>query len=474
MRALKSVLLKLRDRAFAPVDIASLVFFRIAFGLLMVWEVCRYFAYHGIAAYWLEPRFLFKFYGFSWVHPWPGHWLYVHWTALGLFALLVAAGFLYRVSALLFFLSYTYFFLLDEGRYVNHAYLICLFSFLLIFVPAHRAVSIDAWMNPKLRAQTAPAWTLWLLRAQMGVVYFYGGVAKLAPDWLRGEPMRTRMAHRTDFPIIGRFFREEWAVYGISYGGLLLDLFVVPLLLWRRTRVPTFCAALVFHLINAQWWPLGVFPWLAIAATTLFLSPSWPRRIGSIFRITSSSSELKKGEGELLSPQKQRLVSSLVIVYVAIQILVPLRQFLYPGGIEWIYLEHRFSWQMVLRLQTTRAYFYVTDPNIGRTVQVKPSAFLNYPQSLRMGWRPDMILQFAHYLATVIPRSGPKPLKVEARVLVSVNGRKPQLFIDPNVDLAAEARSLGRPRWLLQIHEPLPSRRTEFSGDALAPAFHDD
>ena len=39
MRAQRSFIIKFRDRAFAPVDIASLIFFRVAFGLLMVWEV---------------------------------------------------------------------------------------------------------------------------------------------------------------------------------------------------------------------------------------------------------------------------------------------------------------------------------------------------------------------------------------------------------------------------------------------------
>ena len=193
MRAHRSLLAKLQNSAFAPVDIASLVFFRIAFGLLMLWDACRFYAWGGIAACWIHPRFLFKYYGFSWVHPWPGNGLYIHWAILGLLALFMTVGFLYRVSAALFFLSYTYFFLLDEAWYVNHTYLICLFSFLLIFVPANRALSVDAWLIPKIRTRAMPAWTLWLLRAQIGIVYFYGGVAKLAPDWLRGEPMRTRM-----------------------------------------------------------------------------------------------------------------------------------------------------------------------------------------------------------------------------------------------------------------------------------------
>jgi vitamin K-dependent gamma-carboxylase len=470
MRAHRPLLAKLQHRAFAPVDIASLVFFRIAFGLLMVCDVWRYWANHWITAYWLQPRFLFKYPGFSWVQPWPGHGLYIHWVALGLFAFFIATGFFYRASAALFFLSYTYFFLLDEARYVNHAYLICLFSFLLIFMPANRALSVDAWLNPRLRSQTTPAWTLWLLRLQMGVVYFFAGVAKLSPDWLHGEPIRTALSHGTNFPLLGRFFREEWAVYVASYGALLFDLLVVPLLLWRRTRVAAFCVAVAFHLLNTRLFSIDVFPWLAIAATTLFFPPNWPRRLLSIFRSTTAGFAIDQSDKHP-SQWKQRLVLGLVTVYAAIQIFVPLRHFLSPGGIEWSCMEHRFSWQMMLRLCSAREYFYVTDPNVDRTVQVSPLRYLSQRQILRMGWRPDMILQFARYLATVMPRAGPKPLKVEARIFISVNGRKPQLFLDPNVDFAAEPLTWGRPRWLLQIHEPLPPRRSEAPVDAFASMF---
>ena len=455
MRILKFSLARLQKSAFAPVNIASLVFFRIAFGLLMVWEVYRYFANGWIAQHWLEPRFLFKYYAFSWVHPWPGHWLYIHWAALGLFALFIAAGFLYRISAALFFLSYTYFFLLDEAWYVNHTYLICLFSFLLIFIPANRAVSVDAWLRPRLRSGTTPTWTLWLLRGQMGMVYFYGGVAKIASDWLHGEPMRTRMAHNTDFPLLGRFFRDEWAVYAVSYGGLLLDLLIVPFLLWRRTRIGAFCVAVGFHLINAHAFVIGIFPWLAICATTLFFSPDWPRRmIGLVRRLSEPA--LTHDE-RTPSPSRQLVVLSLAAVYLLIQLFVPLRYLLWPGGIEWTLIDHRFSWRMMLVNRKARSYFYVTDPNNGRTQQVRPEQFLNWRQTAMLAYQPDLPLQFAHYLASVTPRTGPKPLKVEARIFVSINGRKPELFLDPNADLAAELRPLGRPRWLLPVHEPLPT-----------------
>lgn len=421
------------------------------------------FLRNQIAATWLHPRFLFKYYGFSWVQPWPENGLYLHWALLGIFAALIAVGLFYRFSATLFFLSCAYFFLLDEGRYVNHTYLMCLFGFLLIFVPADRAFSIDVLINPKLRSQTTPAWAIWLLRAQMSVVYFFAGLAKISPDWLHGEPMRHWLTRDIHSPLIGSFSHVAGTPYVASYGALLLDLLAAPLLLWKRTRLVTFCVMVIFHILNAQFFPIGVFPWLAIAATTIFLSPSWPRRVLSIFGLKGSSRSTKKVEQ--VPRQKQNLVLGFVVVYVAIQVLVPLAHFFYPGGIEWTYAEHHFSWQMMLRRQTTTPFFSITDPNNGETYQVQPRDYIDSRQIARMGWRPDMVQQFAHYLGSVRTRTGPEPLKVYARIFVSINGRKPQLFLDPNVDLAAASHPWGRPPWLFQIHEPLPPPRDDYSKD---------
>jgi hypothetical protein len=58
-----------RERFFKPVNASSLVVFRIGFGLVMLWEVCRYWYYGWIDRYYIEPVFQFKFYGFEWVQP---------------------------------------------------------------------------------------------------------------------------------------------------------------------------------------------------------------------------------------------------------------------------------------------------------------------------------------------------------------------------------------------------------------------
>jgi vitamin K-dependent gamma-carboxylase-like protein len=451
---MKASLARIRNRAFAPVDIAFLVFFRITFGLLMVWEVCRYFRNDSIYRFWLEPRFLFKYYGFSWVHSWPGHWLYIHWAALGVLGLFVAFGFLYRISASLMFLSYSYFFLLDEARYVNHYYLICLYCLLLAIVPAHRAFSIDARMRPKLRSNFVPAWSLWLLRFQIAVVYIFAGLVKLSPDWLRGEPMRFELARATNAPIVGQFFGSEWAVYFVTYGGLLFDLSVVPLLLWRRSRVFAFCTVVAFHLINALWAGIGMFPWLAIAASALFFPPAWPRRILVKLELTRQKKLARDWEPPSLT--WRAIVLGGLSIYAAIQIFLPLRHLLWPGGVEWMWAEHRFSWRMFLVSYSSAANFYVTDPNTGQSTRVDPADFLTPRQAPQMGYLPDLPLQFAHYLAKALPHFGDKPLQIQARISVSINGRKPVLYIDPVVDLAAEPRTIGRPRWLLRNDEPFP------------------
>ena len=460
---MKSLLSRIQNRAFAPIDIASLVFFRIALGLLMAWEVCRYFKNESIYHYWLEPRFLFKYYGFSWIHPWPGNWLYIHWAILGVLALFVAFGFLYRISATLMFLSYAYFFLLDEARYVNHTYLICLYCLLLAIVPAHRSFSIDAKMRPSLRSDTVPAWTLWLLRFQMAVVYIFAGLVKLSPDWLRGEPMRYQLSHATSVPVVGQFFGSEWAVYLISYGGLIFDLFVVPALLWKPTRVAAFCAALFFHLTNALWAVIGMFPWLALAATALFFPPDWPRRILEKLEFVRRRKSLK--ETRPASPLQRRIVLAGLSVYVAIQLFLPLRHLLYRGGAEWTWAEHRFSWRMFVWTYASIANFYVTDPNSGASSEINLQDYLSARQAPQMGYLPDLPLQFAHYLASVLPDSGSKPLQVQARIFVAINGRKPTLYIDPVVDLAAEPRPLGRPKWLLRNDEPMPPKEQRYRMD---------
>ncbi len=455
---------------FAPTDIASLVFFRIAFGAIMLWEVWRYFDNDWIHRYWIEPTFHFTYWGFGWIRPWPGDGMYLHFYALGLLALFVLLGLFYQISAVLLFLAFTFMFLLEQARYLNHFYLICLVSFLMIFIPAQRAFSLDVLLRPSLRSGTTPAWALWLLRAQIGIPYFFGGVAKLNSDWLAGNPLRKWLADRTDFPLIGPYFTEEWMVYLFTYGALLLDLFVVPLLLWKPTRLFAFATAAGFHILNAGLFSIGVFPWFMIVATTIFFRPDWPRRLLSVLRRKKAAAEPAVSVPSVSLAFNKRAVLCLLSCYVTLQLLLPLRHFLYPGNVSWTEEGHNFSWHMKLRSKQAVVSFLLTDPVARDSWRVHPDDHLQSWQSRKMSTRPDMILQFSHHLAAKARQKGHEQVEVRAHAMASLNGRSTQLLVDSSVNLALAERSFKPASWILPLqkqpsfedkrkrHEPEPRK----------------
>jgi len=457
---------------FAPIDIASLVYFRLLFGGIMLWEVWRFLGQGRIEDYYLRSVFQFKYYGFEWVQVWPGIGLYLHFVVLGIAAICIILGLWYRLSAAVFFAGFSYVYLLDQTYYLNHHYLVCLISFLMIFVPAHRAFSVDAWRKPSLRTDSIPAWSLWLLRGQIGLVYFFAGIAKLNGDWLAGQPMGMWLADRTDFPVIGHLFTEEWMVLAFSYGGLLFDLSTFPLLLWRRTRWMALGIGVVFHLTNYQLFDIGIFPWFMLAANLLFLEPSWPRRLLWMLKLyphpltafaspSSRKREASHGRGGIslstasISAERQRMILAVLGIYFAIQIILPLRHFLYPGDVNWTEQGHRFSWHMKLRDKESSVRFFITDPVTGTSWEAEPERYLTERQLDEMSSRPDMILQFAHYLAALMREDDYERVEVRVLAVASLNGRKPQLLINPDVDLAAQPRLLGITDWIMPLIEPL-------------------
>ncbi len=270
---------RLAAHLFAPVDASSLVFFRIAFGVIMLVEVWRFWSRNWIERYYIAPDFLFKYHGFEWVEPWPGSGMYWHFGLLAVLAVMIAAGALYRLAAILFFFAFSYVFLLDQARYLNHFYLVILVAFLMVLAPANRSLAVDAALRPRTRSRTVPAWSVWLFRLQFEVVYLYAGIVKLNPDWLRLEPMGMWLARRDDWALIGPLFNQDWVVAIAAYGSIALHLVGAPLLLFRRTRGPVIVVYFAFHLMNHFMFNIGIFPWLTMAATLMFLEPDWPRRV---------------------------------------------------------------------------------------------------------------------------------------------------------------------------------------------------
>lgn len=449
-----------RTRLGAPVDLASLVLFRICFGLILHWEIWRFFTKGRIGRYYIDPEFHFQYLGFGWVEPLPGVGMYLLFALLGGFAACIAVGFFYRLSCVLYGLGFLYVFLLDESHYLNHHYLVILLCFLMALVPAHRSFSVDAWRNERLKSETAPAWSLWLIRTQIGIVYFYAGLAKLKWDWLSGRPtvfMWMQAASRREWLQV---FDPELMAWFLSYGGLLLDLCIVPLLLWRRTRGFAFAGAVFFHASNKLLFQIGIFPFLMTAATTLFFDPDWPRRLWR---------RLKPGVRRGKQPRKEKAPSTagpveplrpvwavLIGIYLFLQLVIPLRHYLYPGSVLWTEQGQYFAWHMLLRSKDVSAMFWIMDMETGETQPVDPATLLPPFQASRFATRPDLAVQFAKYLREELEERGRENFEVRATVWVSLNGREMEPLVDPEVDLSRVKRTLWPRSYIMPQKESLP------------------
>ena len=250
---------RLTLQLFAPVDAAGLIYFRIIFYAIMVWEAYSLTQMNWVGLYYSDKEFYFTYWPFDFVHPWPAEWMRIHIYAMGMSAACAMCGLFYRLSATIFFFLWTYLFLLEKALYINHLYLVCLLSFLMIFVPANCSLALDTLWKLRRQSDTVPTWALWLLRFQIGIPYFFGGLAKVNADWLQGEPLRMWLAERTVIPVIGPLFQYEIVVWIMTYGSLLFDLTAAFFLLNRRTRVFCYIVALFFHFMNARLFGVGIF-----------------------------------------------------------------------------------------------------------------------------------------------------------------------------------------------------------------------
>ena len=451
---------------FRPVDNASLVAFRIAFGGLMVIAIARYFAHDWIDEFYVAPRVFFPYPGLEWIVPLPGPAMYGLFAALGVAALCVTLGLYYRVAIAFFCLGFTYAHLIDRTNYLNHYYLVSLLSALMIVLPLHRAGSLDVWRRPALRAASAPAWAVWLLRFQLGVVYAFGAVAKLNPDWLyRAQPLRIWLGANLDLPLLGPWLEQPWVAYACSYAGLLFDAAIVPLLLCRRTRAPAYAAVLGFHLLTALLFPIGMFPWLMIGLTPIFFAPDWPRsrretgvgrretevRLPPVFpgrpspvsRLPSPISRLfpvspRATPVGRLTPRR-RLGMALLAAYAVVQIVVPLRHLFYAGDLYWSETGFRFAWQIMVMEKYGRGTLRATDPDSGESWVINPADYLTPLQVRMMATQPDMIRSFASIVAADLRPRGHARVEVRADIFATLNGRPHRRLVDPLVDLARES-----------------------------------
>lgn len=439
------------------ISAAPLAVFRGAFGLLLLGSVGRFWAKGWIEELYIRPTFFFPYYGFEFVKP-LGHYTYWLFAGCGICALLVAVGLFYRAAAAGLFLSFTYIELMDKSTYLNHYYFVSLAAFLLIFLPANAYFSLDAWRQPRRWHPAVPHWTVDALRLLVGIVYVYAGLAKLNSDWLlHALPLRIWLPAKNDLPLVGGLFNFPATAYAFSWFGAFYDLTVPFFLLNRRTRPWAYAAVVVFHVLTAVLFPIGMFPYVMIVAALIFFPAETHQRFLDWLRnlfvavppATREAVPLRYGF------RTQRALLLILGVFFTVQLAFPLRYLLYPNELFWTEEGYRFSWRVMLMEKMGQVQFKVVEPASGRTRLINNDQFLSVLQEKMMSTQPDMLLQFAHFLSSYYALPGQPAPQVFADTYVSLNGRLGRPLIDPTVDLAQQTESFAHKAWILPFDDEI-------------------
>ncbi|MBK7335413.1 MAG: HTTM domain-containing protein [Saprospirales bacterium] len=455
------------ERLFQRIDIASLVFFRIVFGILGFAETLALWIHYHLTLGDFQPDgFQFKYFGFEWVRPLPEPLMSAFFILMLCACVCIILGKWYRSAALVFAFGFTYVFVLEKTHYLNHGYLFCWLGFIMALLPANREWSLDVARDPSLRRRTIPFWSMAVLPFLMGVVYFYGGLAKLNSDWLNAIPLKDWLRMKADLPLIGWLLAKEGTAWFMSYGGLALDLSIAFLLLFRKTRLFALGGALFFHLSNTLIFNIGIFPWLSLGLTALFFPPGLPRRWVAWLRgrflpidrwaarwdarVANAPDASSWHDTDQFKPY---ILAALVLL-AGFHLTYPLRHHLLKGPVAWTEEGHRFSWRMMLRWKSGHGHFVIVDPATGQKETIQPAKFLSKKQKQKLFTHPDMILQFAHYLRDMRCDQGMEDVQVFANIKAQLNGRAYQPFVDPEVDLAAQEWSAWKETsWIVPLME---------------------
>lgn len=473
------------DSVRAAVSADSVAAFRIAFGAIVAFAAARFLTNGWVAELYLAPSAHLTYPGFGWVQPLPAPWLHLVVAAIGAAGVAMALGWRYRLACWSFLCGFAYLEAIDATLYLNHYWFVSLCALLLAVLPAHHHWSLDARSGRVPRSPLVPAGVVWALRAQVGVVYVFAGIAKLNAEWLGSAlPLRIWLADRSDTWLVGPLLDEPWLAYVASWGAAAFDCTVVIWLLWRRSRPWAYAGAAVFHLATGALFAIGVFPVVMIAAALVFFEPDWPRRLGEPTHIgrrraaeramhppqpvatASPSTSVPDPSLPVLPPAGPasnrashtadtcprigRAAFAALAVLALVQLALPLRHLAYPGNVRWTEEGYWGAWRVMLTDKAAHVEYRVTDPATGRRWQAEPDLVLTDWQAERAGGNPDLILATAHLIAEHYRHSGFGAVEVRADAWVSMNGRRAQRIIDPTVDLAAQPRTLAPAPWILQ------------------------
>lgn len=411
-----------------PIPAYGLAVFRILLGILLSINLYGYIQMglveHGIMA----PKLMLTYDGFEFIKPYStGFMNGILYVALGS-AILITLGLFTRVAAVFYFITHTYLLFIDAFIFNNHIYLFSLLGFWLIFVDSDKVLSLRRLIFKTDKADIfIPTWHVAILAAHFFIAYFYGGLTKFNSEWLlRQEPMRSALLAKAHmWPIL----KNEAVVYFFTYGGLIVDLALGFLLIFKRTRWIGVTIVLLFNLTNAIIFrDIDIFPFVMITSLVLFFN-QWT--VAKWFKITPPAEVISNVHFDLKPAMKIFIYS-----YLVFQLLFPLRFIVLPNPVDWSGIANKFSWRMKVQARNLEeCYFVVEDAKSDIKYNVNPGQFLHTEQVGMLGKDARLPVKVARYLAKESKKFNVKEPIVRAFIKLSYNGHPSQYYLNTDYDL---------------------------------------
>mgnify|MGYP002000349590 FL=1 len=401
--------------------------FRILFGIVLSLQSIYWVITGFIQKNIIDPTFLFPF--IKNVTP-----LSDNFMIYGLNGLLVISPILmvinkfYKIGLLIYLLSFTYLWVLCQGYFNNHYYLISLICFLLLFSKSPFS---------RIEKVRVPQFHLYSLIFLIVAVYIIAGINKLNPYWLYDVQPMTFILSKAGLK------ESSFLIPLLSYLGLFFDLFIGPILLFKKTRNYGIVFSIFFHVLNFIIFLLvggeiGFFPFIMIATLILFIEPSWIEE------------RLLTNNARILSRQNLNVhLTYLLLIFLSLQIIIPFRHFFFKGYVDYNGIGQRFSWRLKNMYKEP-----VTQPGLinftvltsnGDTVSTfhlgninKANIILTDRQKTNLIYYPNMIPVFAKKIEDKFQESINNKnfdFIIHGECEIGFMGRKSELLFSPKIDL---------------------------------------
>jgi hypothetical protein len=171
--------------------------------------------------------------------------------------------------------------------------------------------------------------------------------------------------------------------------------------------------------------------------------------------MAKASRKTKRDRPPVQSLKPSPWILGFVLIYVALQVLIPLRHLLYKRKLVWTHEGVNYGWRMMADHHESKWGMTIEDPRTRNVYSVSPEKTLNYKQLTMMGHSPYLLYQYVQFLKRVTTRqTGIANPIIKADVEVSVNGRDFQYMFDPASDLSAVTYSpFKEENWILPLKE---------------------